>query len=334
MSVLVEALAVIVRRATLDLSYPGGADQYLLDAIEAKCPPRLACTDSDLTSVCFLSPDDSRAWIKHLEPFGLIHLDASRCVDIVCIDQHDGPTMPCDWISWRVHPDGFTYCWPANQAPTDMVAPENWSPEQSRRLTRRDVCDENHMLQLAIEDGLEYWLDLSTGQQTVAVGHYSEERPVKRSDGPLMNLVRSAMASIDWTPEQVSDDFLRIQVAGKQLSFGLFVGVNEADQTILCSGTFPVFAEPSRRMAVAEAMTRINFGLVIGSLELDFADGEMRYRHACDVEHCTPTEEMVHAMFGTVCALMDRCGAPLMRVALSAASPEDAAREALENAEP
>jgi hypothetical protein len=50
MSVLVEALTVIVRRLTLDVSWPGGTDAYLA-AVYADSPARLACADGNLTSV-------------------------------------------------------------------------------------------------------------------------------------------------------------------------------------------------------------------------------------------------------------------------------------------
>jgi len=40
----------------------------------------------------------------------------------------------------------------------------------------------------------------------------------------------------------------------------------------------PLFAPPERRQAVAEFLARANYGLRLGNFELDFNDGELRYK--------------------------------------------------------
>ena len=85
----------------------------------------------------------------------------------------------------------------------------------------------------------------------------------------------------------------------------------------------------ARRVAVAETMTRINFRLRLGTFDLDFDDGEMRYRTGCDVEGGELTQHMVLTIVGNVCASIDRYGPALMRVMFGDATPEDAAAEIL-----
>lgn len=48
----------------------------------------------------------------------------------------------------------------------------------------------------------------------------------------------------------------------------------------ICSAAVP----EARRGAMAEFITRINNGIVIGNFELDFDDGELRYKTSIDVE--------------------------------------------------
>jgi len=43
-------------------------------------------------------------------------------------------------------------------------------------------------------------------------------------------------------------------------------------------------APEEKRMAVAEFITRANYGLIIGNWELDFDDGEIRYKTSLDIE--------------------------------------------------
>jgi len=51
----------------------------------------------------------------------------------------------------------------------------------------------------------------------------------------------------------------------------------------------PVTAPEDRRIAVAELLTRANYGMLIGNFELDLDDGEIRYKTSIDMEGVVPT---------------------------------------------
>src|SRR5689334_19092901 len=74
MSVLVEALSVVIRRSTLDDYYPGGTDSYLQLANSEASSARLACVDEELTSVRFLRPADAQQWIDDLALHNIFHI--------------------------------------------------------------------------------------------------------------------------------------------------------------------------------------------------------------------------------------------------------------------
>jgi hypothetical protein len=57
----------------------------------------------------------------------------------------------------------------------------------------------------------------------------------------------------------------------------------EAQQFVFYS-LCPVNAPEDKRLAIAELLTRINYDMVIGNFELDFSDGEIRYKTSIDVE--------------------------------------------------
>jgi len=48
-----------------------------------------------------------------------------------------------------------------------------------------------------------------------------------------------------------------------------------------------------RRPRLAELFARINYGLVLGNFEMDWADGEVRYKTSIDLESITPTATVV-----------------------------------------
>jgi hypothetical protein len=211
-----------------------------------------------------------------------------------------------------------------------MITPENWTPGQSRRLMRRGAGDESHrMVPLAVEDGLEYWLDLNTGRQIVGLPQRTASEAPPTEPASLMPAVRAAIEHLEWKPDVTNDDSFRVRLNGKRFNFAAWLIVDEEARTFVCYGILPINVEPARRVAVAETMTRINFRLRLGTFDLDFDDGEMRYRTGCDVEGGELTQHMVLTVVGNVCASIDRYGSALMRVMFGDATPEDAAAEIL-----
>ena len=314
-------LSVVVRRVTLDIRYPGGTDAYLEAALAEDSPARLACADDELTSVSFLSPDDATRWMDSLAAFGIVHVADDACFEIACVDQQVGPTLPCDWIEWRQHEDGFTYCWLAGTEPGEMAAPDDWAPER--------------MLPLAVDDGLEYWLDLDTGRQVVSL-------PQRTPDGPdesagahaatrgasrpsLLDAVREAIETLEWEPDRADSKSMRIRIAGRTLNFALVVFTDDVARTFVCFAVLPIRVPEDRRLEVAEVIARINYRLRLGNFDIDFADGEVRYRAGCDVEGGKLTQHMVLTVFGNVCASVDRYGPAVLQVLFGGVSPAEAA---------
>jgi tetratricopeptide (TPR) repeat protein len=126
MSVLIEALNVVVRVETLETRYPGGVAAYRAD-----CPNATFCSDEYLTRVGFMSPVDVRAFAEALEAhFGLTSLtDIGEFADVAVVDQHIGPTVACSWIQFDSGPEGLSRCWLAGTAPGELAFPESWSSE-------------------------------------------------------------------------------------------------------------------------------------------------------------------------------------------------------------
>ena len=71
---------------------------------------------------------------------------------------------------------------------------------------------------------------------------------------------------------------------GKHGPWTTHVKAFDDDQQVGVYGILPFTIESERRLAAAELITRANFGLVIGNFEMDFADGEVRYKTSLDVE--------------------------------------------------
>lgn len=76
----------------------------------------------------------------------------------------------------------------------------------------------------------------------------------------------------------------------------------------------PVDAPEERRLAVAEFLTRANYGLILGNFELDYEDGEIRYKTSIDVADDRLSPELIRNMVYTNVLVMDRYLPGIMRV--------------------
>ena len=112
MSVLAEAISVVVQLSTLNTKYPGGADQYQRD-----CLNNSYCADQYLARVGFMTPADVKQFVAHLENSGMVFVRDGRVVDIAVVDQFQGLTAPCDWLGGGRHPDGYSAVWYAGTIP-------------------------------------------------------------------------------------------------------------------------------------------------------------------------------------------------------------------------
>lgn len=79
-----------------------------------------------------------------------------------------------------------------------------------------------------------------------------------------------------------------------------------------------------KRLAVAEFLTRANYTLLLGNFEMDFSDGEVRYKTAIAVDDGGLTQAMIKVMVYTNVLSMDRYLPGIMSVIEGGASPEAA----------
>jgi hypothetical protein len=160
-TVLIEAISVIIRVRTLEKKYPRGVFAY-----ERDCPNGSFCMDRHLTRVGFMTPDDTRRFVERLQTLGFEHLRDGEAVDLVVVDQHHGPTSRCRWLKAARHPAGFAFAWKARTVPGSFAYPDGWTPAQSAALSFAGEEEAaQRLLTLKRENGLEIALDFETGRE-------------------------------------------------------------------------------------------------------------------------------------------------------------------------
>jgi hypothetical protein len=172
MSLLVEAFCVVVRKSALEAYYPRGVDGFLIHSSIRSAEHRYLCMDSELVCLSYFTPDAAERAIVPLTNAGLTDIREDEFVDIAIVDQRYGPTLQCTWLTWERDPAGYTSIWLTGELPGELITPIGWTVEQSLRLKRVDIRDfPSRALKLADEDGVETWLDFSTGRIITRTTH-------------------------------------------------------------------------------------------------------------------------------------------------------------------
>jgi hypothetical protein len=97
-----------------------------------------------------------------------------------------------------------------------------------------------------------------------------------------------------WGPEQVEDaPIYRVSFSGEGGPITCYAQVRVEEEILLCYAVAPVRVEEALRPAVAEFVTRANYGLWIGNFEMDWSDGEVRYKSSLDFEGVALTPELI-----------------------------------------
>jgi hypothetical protein len=86
----------------------------------------------------------------------------------------------------------------------------------------------------------------------------------------------------------------------------------------------PVNAPDDRRPAVAEFLTRANYGMLIGNFELDWMDGEIRFKTSIRVGGDGPSPTLVKELVYTNVLMMDMYLPGILRVLCGDISPAEA----------
>jgi hypothetical protein len=350
MSVLIEALSLVVPRKVLDARYPGGSDAWLREAQVDCGRTRYAVADRQLAVRSYLDPREARAAAGRLEECGAVATDGTMAVEIVFVDQQYGPALPCPWLKWTRHDGGFTTACVAGVLPDSLVTPEGWSAESSRALKHADIrAEPGRAIPVGKEDGLEIWLDLRTGELVAQLPHqelaqradaaaraigYSlndqgrSANPSGGPDGPIAQAFLRVIESRAWRYSRDENTIMvGLTLPCSRVSVNLTAMLLDEGGQIEVIAKLPNKVPESRRPAAAEFITRANVELAIGCFLLDFVDGEVCFRTAIDTRGGAVGDEMIETLIDVAWHTANRYYDALMRVTYGNAEPKDALSE-------
>lgn len=124
----------------------------------------------------------------------------------------------------------------------------------------------------------------------------------------LVDLTRMWMEGDGWHPEQHSsrEDTLASGFNGDNGSFRVYVQVREELKQFFAYVLYPDNVPEDLRQRVADFITRANYGMRIGNFEMDFDDGEVRYKSSFDFENERLTGNLIKNALYPAATTLDR----------------------------
>jgi hypothetical protein len=139
----------------------------------------------------------------------------------------------------------------------------------------------------------------------------------------------------DWTyTANQENSYFTTSCRIKDASVRVVLDVFEADDwcRILAYSTFPVYVPEQKRALVVEALTRINYSMIYGNLEMDLKDGEIRVRTVVEGE-TQLSDGMIERVLNSNLNTADRHFGAIMAVVFGNAAPDTVVELASRSAE-
>jgi hypothetical protein len=151
------------------------------------------------------------------------------------------------------------------------------------------------------------------------------EMLVAGEDGELYATVVQFFTDDDWVFYSLEDrPILRMNFRGENGGWQCYAQVREEQKQLIFYSVMESHVPENKRPAVAEFLTRANYGLYVGNFEMDFSDGEVRYKTSVDADGGCLTPQMIRTIVYVNVMMMDKYLPGIMSVVYTDVSPEEA----------
>jgi hypothetical protein len=147
------------------------------------------------------------------------------------------------------------------------------------------------------------------------------ENPVKA----MAEAVNAFFQEEDWTVNQpdTEEPSWSTGFQGENGQWMCYAEIRADKQQFIFYSICPTNAPEAKKLAMAEFLTRANYGLIMGNFEMDFSDGEIRYKTSLDVENDRLSPALVKNVVYANVSLMDTYLPGIMKLIYSDAAPVD-----------
>lgn len=148
------------------------------------------------------------------------------------------------------------------------------------------------------------------------------------AEAPLLDAVKKFLEEDNWYYEQIEGrTVLRMAFKGDNGEWMVLIQTKEDAGQALFYSVLTEKVPAEQRSLAGEYLHRANYGLPMGCFELDFEDGEVRFRTSVDVEDGAPSPAQIKTYLYTNVSTCDWYLPGLKRVLSGAQTPEAAIHE-------
>ena len=147
-------------------------------------------------------------------------------------------------------------------------------------------------------------------------------------DLPIFDTIEGFFIADDWDFRKMDDvPVLSMGFTGRNGNWTCIAEARELQCQFVFYSIMPVNAPEDCRADIAEFITRANYGMPVGNFEMDYTDGEIRFKTSIDVEGGELTPALFRQVVYTNVILTDRYLPGVMSVIYGGKHPMDAVDE-------
>lgn len=151
--------------------------------------------------------------------------------------------------------------------------------------------------------------------------------PILGGGRPIFDLMVQFFKNDSWNFQQIEGrPILTMGFKGDNGRWDCFAQAREEQKQFVFYSVLDARVPPEKRSAVAEFICRANYGLILGNFEMDFSDGEVRYKTSIDVKESE--DKLTHGLLKRLVyvnvVMMDKYFPGLMGVIYAGQSPAEA----------
>ena len=144
--------------------------------------------------------------------------------------------------------------------------------------------------------------------------------------GEMFETVVDFFKQLGWPTTPVgSQPILRIgDYAGEHGRFTCFAQVVEEQQQFVFYSLCPIVVPEGKRTAMGEFVNRANYGLILGNFEMDYQDGEVRYKTSATTDGAPLNATLLGQLVQVNVLTLDKYLPGIMNVIYGQTTPADA----------
>ncbi|WGV28010.1 YbjN domain-containing protein [Halotia branconii] len=145
------------------------------------------------------------------------------------------------------------------------------------------------------------------------------------SEDNLFEITINFFKQENWQFQEIPEkQSLSVSFQGKNGQYECCAIAREEQQQMVFYSILPIQTPENKLTAVAEFITRANYGIIIGNFELDFTDGEIRYKTSIDVDGNGLSFDLIQNLVYANVTMMDEYLPGIIVVIENDVSPVDA----------